>query len=359
MARENMPDIVVLVPGITGSQLRKEGRTIWGFSAGALARTLLTLGGVLERDLSLAEDPVDEDDLGDGVVADALIPDLHLLPGLWKIDGYTRIMEMIKVGFQIEEGKNFFTFPYDWRRDNRVSARQLARFTWDWLRAWKHSSGNEKAQLILICHSMGGLVARYFLECMEGWKCTRALITFGTPYRGSVNALDSLANGLHKGPLELKGLSRAARSFTSIYQLLPIYPCYDPGDGQLVRVGETDSIPHIDPAKAAAALAFHRQIEDAVKVNQGDNEYKEHGYKIFPIIGIAQPTNQSTRLSSSRVELMQAYQGKDLDGDGTVPRVSAEPIEFGKNDPPDVRRHAAWIAAERRRRADPSLRFDQ
>ena len=50
---------------------------------------------------------------------------------------------------------------------------------------------------------MGGLVSRYFLECLEGWKDTKALVTFGTPYRGSLNALDGLANGLKKGPLDL------------------------------------------------------------------------------------------------------------------------------------------------------------
>jgi pimeloyl-ACP methyl ester carboxylesterase len=39
-------------------------------------------------------------------------------------------------------------------------------------------------KLILVGHSMGGLVARYFLECLEGWRDTRRLVTFGTPYRG-------------------------------------------------------------------------------------------------------------------------------------------------------------------------------
>ena len=46
---------------------------------------------------------------------------------------------------------------------------------------------------------MGGLVARYFIEALGGWEVTRALITFGTPYRGSVNAIDFLAHGFKKG----------------------------------------------------------------------------------------------------------------------------------------------------------------
>jgi len=43
---------------------------------------------------------------------------------------------------------------------------------------------------------MGGLVARYYLEALDGWRNTRALITFGTPYSGAMKALDLVANGL-------------------------------------------------------------------------------------------------------------------------------------------------------------------
>jgi hypothetical protein len=121
--------------------------------------------------------------------------------------------------------------------------------------------------------------------------------------------------------------SRTARSFTSIYQLLPIYPCYDPGDGSLVRVGETTGIPNIDAGRAADALTFHRQIEAAVTVNAGRAGYRDTGYAIHPFVGIAQSTTQAARLSGKAVELVQSYNGKDTSGDGTVPRVSAEPIE--------------------------------
>ena len=323
MAREDMPDVIVLLPGITGSRLiGKDGRIIWGFSAGTLARILLTRGRVLERDLFLSDDPIDRDDLDDGIVADALIPDLHLLPGLWKIDGYTRVAEMIKAGFKVEEGKNFFTFPYDWRRDNRVSARKLARATHEWLESWRASSGNTDARLILVAHSMGGLVARYFLECLEGWRVTRALITFGTPYRGSLNALDTLANGLCKGPMGLIDLTSTARSFTAIYQLLPIYPCYDVGDGNLLRVGETSGIPNVDSEKASAALAFHREIEAAVEANRKATAYldAERGYRIYPVIGIAQPTNQSARPEGKGIRMLRSYEGEDLGGMARCPR---------------------------------------
>ncbi|HVF59259.1 MAG TPA: hypothetical protein VNJ70_05550 [Thermoanaerobaculia bacterium] len=326
MPRHKMPDIIVLLPGVTGSVLKKDGAVLWGFSAGSIASSLLSGAHNLKQALALAEDPTDEDDLGDGIVAAALIPDLHLLPGLWKIDGYTKVAETLMGRFDLEEGKNFFPFPYDWRRDNRVAARRLRKESRKWLEGWR-TSANSQAKLILVCHSMGGIVARYFLEALGGWKDTRALVTFGTPYRGSLNALDTLANGLRKGPFGLLDLSEMTRTFTAIYQLLPIFKCYDPGNGKLVRVGETSGIPNVDAEKAKAALAFHREIENAVEANQQDPAYQREGYRVYPIVGIAQQTSQSARRAGDGVIMAPSYEGTDHGGDGTVPRVSATPLE--------------------------------
>src|SRR5689334_1293830 len=128
-----MPDIVVLVPGITGSRLRRGNTTLWGPAGTTLIRALATRGASLCRDLSLTEDTPDSNDMGDDIVADSLIQDLHLLPGFWKIDGYSRVADTICKVFAIERQQNFFEFPYDWRRDNRRSARRLETQCKKWL----------------------------------------------------------------------------------------------------------------------------------------------------------------------------------------------------------------------------------
>ncbi len=163
-----MDDVVVLLPGITGSVLKKDGAVVWGYSAGSIAKALFTSGGSMARALALPHDDPDVDDLGDGIVADAPMPDLHLLPGVWKIDAYGAIVEAITATFAVTEGKNFFQFPYDWRRDNRVASRKLASAARGWLKTWRESSGNRGAKLILVAHSMGGLVSRHFLEVPGG-----------------------------------------------------------------------------------------------------------------------------------------------------------------------------------------------
>jgi pimeloyl-ACP methyl ester carboxylesterase len=320
--RKLMRDVIVCLPGITGSVLQKNGKDVWNISGGAVLNALETLGHSID-DLMLHDDSPTVEDLGDGVTAPEVIRDVHLIPGLWKIDGYTKLVEHITSTFDVTRGQNLFEFPYDWRRDNRVAAHRLARQSADWLAKWRASSGAQDAKLVLVGHSMGGLISRYFLECLEGWRDTRVLLTFGTPYRGSLNAVDTLANG-HK--LLFFDLSRLARSFTAVYQLLPVYPCYDAGDGNLVRVSEAE-VPNIDAAKAQAALDFHHEIRDAVANNMKEGEYVQNRYDIRPVIGITQPTAQSALRHGDAVQLLNRHGDEDLGGDGTVPRVSATPLE--------------------------------
>jgi len=321
-------DVVVLIPGITGSVLERNGREVWGTSAESVLRGLFS-GGRSIQDLVLENDDPDADDIGDGVRAMRLVNDVHLFPGLWTIDGYTKVAERLRQRLRLSPGANYYELPYDWRRDNRVAARTLQRDSAQWLRLRRAT--HPDAKLVLVAHSMGGLVARYFLEVLGGWRDTRALVTFGTPYRGSLNALDSLVNGVRKaGILDLTELTR---SFTSIYQLLPIYPCLDAGTGALVRLCEADAIPRLNQeqrARVRAAEAFHRQIEHAVDVNQASVASGTIRYGIRPVVGIDQPTMQTAVRRASAVELLRSRNGTDESGDGTVPRVAATPIEQGE-----------------------------
>jgi pimeloyl-ACP methyl ester carboxylesterase len=328
MARKPLRDIVVLLPGITGSVLQKDRKDVWAVSGQAAWRALTSLGG------SLQELRLEGGDLG-GVVATRVMPDAHVVPGLVKIDGYSVAAQMIKETFEVVEGSvheelpaNFIEFPYDWRLDNRVGAQQLEILVNDRLRRWREFSHNLNARVIFVAHSMGGLVARYYLEVLEGWRKCRALVTFGTPHRGSLNALDFLANGYKNLFVDL---SEAMRSFPSVHQLLPIYRALRVGD-EYVRVAEAGHVPGVDAELATDALAFHREIEDKVNEHRRDADYRDNGYVILPVVGTRQPTKQSAVLKDGRVavglELPPWMDPILADGDGTVPRASAIPIEL-------------------------------
>jgi pimeloyl-ACP methyl ester carboxylesterase len=327
-----MRDMVILLPGITGSVLQKDGKELWAISGQAAWKALTSLGSSLQQ-LTLGEDNPEVDELGDDIRATRLMLDAHLVPGLVKIDGYSRLSQLITDNFEVVRGStngespaNFFEFPYDWRRDNRVAARLLKRLIDQKLPQWRTYSGAVDAKVILLAHSMGGLVAHYYLEVLEGWRDCRALVTFGTPFRGSVKALHYLTNGYKKLFLDL---TEVMRSFTSVYQLLPIYKLVQVANGYR-RVAEIDDIPGVARERAKQALAFHRAIETAVTHHLDVAQYREEGYKIIPIVGTQQPTFQSATFTNGRLTVSQQIpSGMDtlLDsGDGTVPYVSAIPI---------------------------------
>jgi hypothetical protein len=115
-------DLIIVLPGISGSVLSKDGKEVCGASTAAIWKAVTSGGGGIR---SLAIQGMDDpslDDLEDGVNATGLVQDLHIIPGLWKIDGYTGLLARLKSSLQLQDGRNLFAFAYDWRRDNRRPA---------------------------------------------------------------------------------------------------------------------------------------------------------------------------------------------------------------------------------------------
>jgi len=320
-----MKDVVILLPGITGSCLANEsGKEIWSPSGGAIWRAVTSLGG------SITGLELDGED-GGGVRATRLVPDISIVPGLLKIHGYAAVEQYLTTKLSdLKLNENFFPFPYDWRLDNRKNAHRLAYAADRWLHDWRMHSGHNDARIVLIAHSMGGLISRYFLECLEGWKTTRSLITLGTPFHGSMNAVDFLVNGMKKGigPLGLD-LSPVLRSLPSVYQLLPVFRCVADGskDNFIANVAGSGAFQDIDLDRAIDAQNFHTEIAQAQEKNAEESSYRDHGYDLVSIIGIEQPTFQSVKAAGSKVKFLHERGGKDEGGDGTVPRLSAAPLQ--------------------------------
>jgi pimeloyl-ACP methyl ester carboxylesterase len=323
------PDMVVVIPGLIGSVLSKDGKALWGTSPGALWQVIA--GGALDQ-LELGGSDNEEDGLGDGIVATALIENVEIVPGLWKQGGYSRLAEYLVQGLHLTRGENYFEFPYDWRRSNKVSAKKLAALISPWLAAWRTNSGNPDAKVVFVVHSMGGLVARYFVECLEGWKVTKTILSFGTPYKGSGNALGFLCNGFawKIGPIQAFNGTDAIRSFDSVYQLLPTYPFVSDLTGGLKRTFEID-LPNLDRSRAQAAHAFHEQIRTSQAGNALLEDYARSGPKVRPVVGTEQPTIQSATWDGRALSLLTSREGSDQAGDGTVPRVSAFPFELAQS----------------------------
>jgi pimeloyl-ACP methyl ester carboxylesterase len=332
-----MRDVLVVLPGISGSVLEKNGMgEIWAPLPRAVLTYIKTLGKSLDA-LQLQEDNPELPEAPDGVRATRLVP-YTLIPGLHRFDGYAGLRKKLHREFDLVDGDalgggppaNYFEFPYDWRRDNRASARSLKSLIERELPRWQEQY--PQARVILLAHSMGGIVARWYLEKLDGHDQVKALITFATPHRGAPNAADYIANGHRKLWLDF---TAALRGFESVYQLLPIYESVLGPDGAWHRVAEID-IPSRDPSRgsfdrprAEAALSFHRDIEAANSSHRLDDKGVA---TVLPIQGWGQSTLQSARIDGKRLimsdDLPPAVEESYRDGDGTVPSVSAIPLEF-------------------------------
>lgn len=323
--QQPMSDLIVLIPGLMGSVLVKDEQEIWAASGRTVLNNLFHLkGSVAELRLP---DGLGAGDPKDGVSAPRVLPQLAILPTFWKADGYGRWAAFIRERFTVTtatptQAGNFLEFPYDWRLSSEYNAAKLEEVVVPALERWRKLSQNKDAKLVLIGHSMGGLLARHFCEVRGGRELTRKLITVGTPYGGSVNALETLVNGLSLKPLGLS-LSEVVRSFPSVYELLPTYKCLDMGNGELAELDKiaVELLPkQLDRSNLAQAFKFH------TKINSGLEAKPTH--QTFAIKGIDQPTKQSALLRNGKIESFRHYKGTDYGGDGTVPRPSSHPQEW-------------------------------
>jgi pimeloyl-ACP methyl ester carboxylesterase len=106
--------------------------------------------------------------------------DLRFLGRRFTFQPYASLLAALR-----RTGCDVLVAPYDWRLSNRYNAAMLAaRIAARWFSGRVPRRVHEDQRVTLIGHSMGGLVARAFVEA--GWhRLTRRVITIGTPHLGA------------------------------------------------------------------------------------------------------------------------------------------------------------------------------
>jgi len=340
--------LVMVVPGIGGSVLARpaDGKVVWDAGFGDIADLLARPGR-----LSLAENP--------HLTPVGLIRSKRLVPGWTVIDGYDRLWDRLAGlhGMVPDEGipgrrlpgANLVAFGYDFRRSIVEAAEGLADEVGKRLAGLGWDGDDADKRVIVVAHSMGGLVARYWLGPLDGWRTCRALVTLGTPHRGAPKALDVLVNGVRLLGTELSRPSNLLREWASPYELLPRYPCvWDAVDGQRRYPFEVEQLGLGQRAREAFALHEH--------IARGCEAIPRSGPELVVRLGYSHPTLASATwngkrlaVSKDRPSWLRLGRWDGELGDGTVPAISALPLEMEGCDPTDLRvvhRHGRIAALE-------------
>ena len=204
----------VVVPGILGSELlRPDGSRAW-----------LNMGNVFGyHDLALPlKVPLSES--RDHLVPQGLLGTYAVLPRLFGFTEYADLTDLL-----LEGGVRHHVLAYDWRRDLVESARRLD----DMLETLAEAEDNPDVRFNVVGHSMGGLIARYYLRfgraepdenapvTWAGARRIRTLILVATPNAGGIPALDAILHGNRVGLSYTTLAATVIATMPSIYQLLP------------------------------------------------------------------------------------------------------------------------------------------
>lgn len=322
--RSRAEDLVVVVPGILGSTLADaDGHEVWAASGKALVRGIRTLGKSVKR-LTLPAGLGDEHP-GDGVRPTGLMSDVHALPGVWKpVDGYSSLLNWLEAHFTLQRRlpgeaadvpANLVAFAYDWRLSCRYNAERLAERVDEELGRWRASRPDRRdAKVVFLCHSMGGLVTRSYVEQCGGAEVTRRVVTLGTPYRGSLDALLYLVNGMRYGigPVGLD-LTPFARSLPSLHQLTPDYACLAAAGGSGLRYArEVAGLPGVDGELLRLAGLFHADL----RASEAGAPY---GVEYVPVGGVRQPTPTTAEMEGDALRGLLTIDGVDEGATGGCP----------------------------------------
>lgn len=248
---------VIVIPGVLGSRLvsGQDGTVAWGAFGGGAANPEKASGARLvalpmRRDAALRE-------LTDEVVTDGSLDRIELnLFGLpISLNAYAQILGSLGAGGYRDEtlgskgaidyGDDHYTcfqFDYDWRRDIAENAQRFGEFIKakrTFVQAQvKDRFGIEDAEVRfdVVAHSMGGLVARYYLRygerdpdevnidsppAWDGAADIDRLIMVGTPNGGSTKALEQLVGGAKFASILPKYEPAVLGTMPALYEMLP------------------------------------------------------------------------------------------------------------------------------------------
>lgn len=369
---------VILIPGLLGSKLvdAESAKVVWGaFEAGYVDPN--SPEGA--RLVGLALDGQG----GNAVIPDGAIDRLVVrLAGLpVELTAYAQILAALGVGGYRDEdlagaagvdwGDRHFTcfqFDYDWRRDMAETAQKLEQFIEEKRRTVqaeierRFGIPDYDVRFDLVTHSMGGLVARYYLRFggrrlpadgsvpavdWDGARYVQRVVMIAPPNAGSLDALRALVEGYRPGVLLPRYAPALLGTMPSLYQLLPrgrhhvlldereqpVKNIFSPRLWASRQWGLADPsqehlLSYLMPGVSDSGARYRLALTQQARLLQRGNQFADAmdapvvrppGLEYFLIAGDAEDTLATLRIDSAG-RLQSAAYGP---GDGVVLRSSA------------------------------------
>jgi len=279
---------IIVVPGIMGSRLAEPTthKLIWNpMPIRSPGGYLPSVGTSRLRDLSpLSPDEWNTSDFApDNTERAKLIKHFFgAVTDFYDLLCYALAEDLVLRLLHTDYAPAVYVAGYDWRQDNAYSAQTyLAPVVEEAL----HDCGNEK--VILIAHSMGGLVSRSY--CQRGGEANvRALILLGSPSLGAVQPYARLKRGVNsdddketRGLCCLMGIETPDQSrdflrlLPSLYQLMANRVQCEANPGWL-QVDETQT--GVAPTTELGSIYERVGHYD----DQGDDEEGDPGFTLPP-----------------------------------------------------------------------------
>jgi pimeloyl-ACP methyl ester carboxylesterase len=205
---------VIVIPGYYGTRLVEQtgGRLVWLSVQEALFGT---------RSLTM---PLPDLGIHHSVMvhSDGILEDIPVIPFIYSINGYGTLLKTLSI---LGSRVSIVPLAYDWRLDLPAAVQELDK-TIERLRA----QGIHR--IALVAHSMGGLIAAYYLRygtqepdrAVETWvgvSQVKAVVLAGVPYRGSMRTFRNMQYGRSVGLNTSLLSAEAVSSFPASYYLLP------------------------------------------------------------------------------------------------------------------------------------------
>jgi pimeloyl-ACP methyl ester carboxylesterase len=202
-------EVVVMVHGYYGSALRDPGGK----------RRFLSLPPIVWGNFEIAFSPENLGLMAPPLEVEGMISHFPIVP-FYSIDVYGEGLRALE-----KENRIIIPFSYDWRQDLVQSAHELVDFL-------QKIENEEPAEIHVLAHSMGGLVALYALGYGKqepfsptpnwNWKKVKTLSTLGSPFQGAMSILRNMqvGTGYPWNPALLEPDTVA--SFPASYYILPL-----------------------------------------------------------------------------------------------------------------------------------------